>query len=145
MAEMHESENCGHEPERRWDAASLAEHRRGEAASHVLQSGRDLAEDRGDDVAEAGGHCNDDDERDEREDQAVLDGGLPLLAVGQLSQDALEVVDKHVVVHPLRCADRFRDLWLARSPTDMSEGQNSLPADAKDCGPCDGTRLPIKV
>src|SRR5436190_13552754 len=92
---------------RKWDAASPADRRRGEAAPRVLKSGRDLAEHRGDDAAETGRDRSDDDERDERQDQAVLDGGLTLLVAGKVSQEAPEVVHKHVVIHPLLYADRF--------------------------------------
>ena len=65
----------------------------------LLESVVDLTDDVVDDTGHRGGKDADDDERDESDDEAVLDGGLPLLAT-DLSQDSLEVRDEHVEVHP---------------------------------------------
>src|ERR687887_1646571 len=103
----------------------------------LLESGVDLADDVVDDAGHRGGEDADDDERDQGDDQAVLDGGLPLLAT-DLGQESLEVRDEHVVVHPPSAADRFRDLRLAASPTrnfpqagaPASRGRHGAPAGA---------------
>lgn len=61
----------------------------------LLESGVDLTDDVVDHTTHRGGKKADDDERDKGDDQAVLDGGLTLLTT-DLSQETLEVRDKHV-------------------------------------------------
>src|SRR3954454_18029160 len=104
---------------RRWDAASPArltsEARRRLQSLGAGEGRRDLAEDRRHDAAQASGQRGDQDDGDEGQDEAVLDGRLPLLAPDELSHEALEVGHKHVVTHPLLYADRFCDPWLALS------------------------------
>jgi len=100
-------------------AGRLSARRGGVSVLQVLRAGdcrRDLADDRGDDAAETAGHGDDEHDRDEGQDEAVLDGRLPLLIADELSQEALEVIGKHVVFHPLAVHIDFSYLAGSSSP-----------------------------